>query len=124
MKNKPYLVARETLERHLLVQYKNGKTTREQAELVSGMILLGDVTSLEDIDNLLEHKEATMKTDPAVAAIEFALSRECEDPMSFLRCWNEGEFDSIRREWPEAPQAVFMGADPSVTPGFLQDPSP
>lgn len=32
--------------------------------------------------------------------------------MTFLRCWNEGDFDAIRREWPEAPDDVFEGADP------------
>ena len=46
----------------------------------------------------------------AVAAIQFAL--ETDDGMAFLRCWNEGNFDAIRREWPEAPEAVFVGADP------------
>lgn len=40
------------------------------------------------------------------------------DGLAFLRCWNEGNFDAIRREWPEAPEAVFVGADPlhPVTP--------
>ncbi len=46
----------------------------------------------------------------AVAAIQFAL--ETDDGLTFLRCWNEGNFDAIRREWPEAPEAVFVGADP------------
>jgi len=51
-------------------------------------------------------------SDPAVEAIQFALSHACEEPMSFLRCWNEGDFAAIRREWPEAPDGVFIGADP------------
>lgn len=52
-----------------------------------------------------------MKTqNPAVAAIQFAL--ETDDGLSFLRCWNEGDFDAVRRDWPEAPEAVFVGADP------------
>ena len=46
----------------------------------------------------------------AVAAIQFAL--ETADGLAFLRCWNEGNFDAIRREWPQAPEAVFVGADP------------
>ena len=49
----------------------------------------------------------------AVAAIQFAL--ETADGLAFLRCWNEGNFDAIRREWPEAPEAVFVGADPLHT---------
>lgn len=48
--------------------------------------------------------------DPASAAIQFAL--ETDDGLSFLRCWNEGDFESVRRDWPEAPEAVFIGADP------------
>ncbi|MFS2004646.1 hypothetical protein ACEN9F_13570 [Duganella sp. CT11-25] len=46
----------------------------------------------------------------AVAAIEFAL--DDEDPVEFLRYWNEGEFDILRRNWPDAPEAVYIGADP------------
>ncbi len=46
----------------------------------------------------------------AVAAIQFAL--ETDDGLAFLRCWNEGNFEAIRREWPEAPVSVFVGADP------------
>ena len=46
----------------------------------------------------------------AVAAIQFAL--ETDEGLAFLRCWNEGNFEAIRREWPEAPEAVFIGADP------------
>ena len=46
----------------------------------------------------------------AVAAIQFA--QETDDGLAFLRCWDEGNFVTIRREWPEAPEAVFVGADP------------
>lgn len=49
-------------------------------------------------------------TDAAVAAIQFAL--EDDDGLSFLRYWNTGDFDILRKEWPEAPEAVYIGADP------------
>lgn len=52
----------------------------------------------------------TFTSDPAVAAIQFAL--ETDEGIPFLHCWNEGNFDAIRREWPEAPESVFIGADP------------
>lgn len=52
------------------------------------------------------------ETNPAIAAIAFALQRRTEEPIEFLRCWFEGNFDSIRKEWPDAPEAVFIGADP------------
>ncbi len=48
--------------------------------------------------------------DAAVAAIQFAL--DDEDGLDFLRYWNEGEFDVIRRNWTGVPEAVFIGADP------------
>lgn len=49
--------------------------------------------------------------DSAVAAIKFAVDRDTDSPVEFLRCWAEGEFDVIRREWPEAPDEVFEGAE-------------
>jgi len=46
----------------------------------------------------------------AVSAIQFAL--ETDDGLTFLRLWNQGDFDTTQREWPEAPEAVYIGADP------------
>ncbi|MDU9404882.1 hypothetical protein RTH46_20560 [Pseudomonas sp. zfem004] len=51
-------------------------------------------------------------SDAAVAAIAYALEHQCESPMEFLRCWNEGNFEALRTEWPEVPAEVFIGADP------------
>ncbi|MNE49581.1 hypothetical protein D3C80_1441120 [compost metagenome] len=52
--------------------------------------------------------------DPSTAAIAFALENATSDHdgMEFLRCWNEGDFDTIRDQWPDAPEEVFIGADP------------
>ncbi len=53
----------------------------------------------------------------AVAVIAFVLeSGDADDGMTFLRLWNEGEFDACRREWPEAPDAVYIGADQFFVP--------
>lgn len=49
-------------------------------------------------------------TNAAVAAIQFAL--ETDEGLNFLRLWNEGEFDILREEWPDAPEDVYIGADP------------
>jgi hypothetical protein len=46
----------------------------------------------------------------AVAAIQFALGTD--EGITFLRCWNEGDFNAISKEWHEAPEEVFVGADP------------
>lgn len=34
-----------------------------------------------------------------------------EEPLEFLRCWNEGNFSALRKEWPDAPLAIYY-ADP------------
>lgn len=72
------------------------------------------ITSLgrEALESGLVNLEAQTKlsTNACVAAIQFAL--ETDEGLPFLRCWNEGDFDAIRNEWPEAPEAVFIGADP------------
>lgn len=52
-----------------------------------------------------------MKQDAAVAAIEYALTQGLEG-LTFLQVWHQGDFDVIRREWPDAPEQVFIGADP------------
>ena len=46
----------------------------------------------------------------AAAAIQFALT--ADEGIEYLRCWNEGDFDACRREWPEAPSDCYIGADP------------
>jgi hypothetical protein len=52
--------------------------------------------------------------DAAVAAIKFALNND--DGMGFLQYWNQGDFDVCRSEWPEAPDEVYIGADPLHVP--------
>lgn len=59
------------------------------------------------MSNLEENNDSN---DAALAAIEFTLTSD--GGIEFLRCWNEGNFQAIRDEWPEAPEAVFIGADP------------
>ena len=48
--------------------------------------------------------------DSASAAIEFALNDS--DGIDFLRLWSSGEFDVIRCNWPDAPEEVYVSADP------------
>lgn len=56
---------------------------------------------------------APVQNNPAVAAIQYALANSGEDPMTFLRLWNQGDFDVIRDEWDDVPDSVFEGADPT-----------
>lgn len=53
--------------------------------------------------------------NPATTAILYALKDD--NGMDFLRLWNEGEFDSLRENWENIPDGVFIGADPLFKPG-------
>ncbi|WP_433867012.1 hypothetical protein [Ralstonia wenshanensis] len=54
------------------------------------------------------------------AVIAFVL-RNGIDGIEFLRCWNEGDFEACRKEWPEAPDACYIGADPIAAPTQQQE---
>lgn len=58
---------------------------------------------------LIKNTALTTEKDAAMAAIQFALNED--DGMAFLRLWKQGDFDAIRREWPGAPEAVFISDD-------------
>lgn len=46
------------------------------------------------------------------AVIDYMLGKGyMESPLEFLRCWNEGNFDALREEWPDAPEEIYL-ADP------------
>lgn len=45
------------------------------------------------------------------AVLSFVLDYKTECAEAFLRCWNEGDFDACRKEWPEAPAECYIGAD-------------
>lgn len=76
--------------------------------------------AVERLENTVEALKAELADQApyaAVAAIAYALGRGfMESPMDFLRCWNEGDFEAVRNEWPEVPDEVFIGADPLFVP--------
>ncbi|OLU25466.1 hypothetical protein BVH03_17575 [Pseudomonas sp. PA15(2017)] len=59
------------------------------------------------------------RPNAAVAAIEYALGND--DPITFLRCWHEGNFDALRNEWEDVPDEVFIGADHLFKPASLPE---
>lgn len=61
----------------------------------------------------MEERDALLKGEEAYnAVITYMLGAgRMEEPMEFLRCWNEGDFDSLRKEWPDAPPEIYY-ADP------------
>ncbi|WP_116893407.1 hypothetical protein [Pseudomonas syringae] len=82
------------------------------------------IASLSPVEQALKAAELLLMESPtdvfplannaAVAAIQFAL--DDDEGMQFLRLWNQGDFDVIHRQWPEAPEEVFIGADPLHKP--------
>ncbi|WP_312299153.1 hypothetical protein [Stutzerimonas nitrititolerans] len=57
-------------------------------------------------------KEAERGIAAFNAVISYMLGEgRWEEPLEFLRLWNEGDFDALRAEWPDAPQAIYY-ADP------------
>lgn len=57
-------------------------------------------------------KKSPVRIDPAIAAIEFALTLDGWEAKDFLNAWMHGDFPEIRRDWPKAPEAIYIGADP------------
>lgn len=69
--------------------------------------------------------EQSLKRDIKDVEREYQKAEECwnallsyilgkgytEEPLEFLRCWNEGDFDALREEWPDAPKEIYY-ADP------------
>lgn len=53
--------------------------------------------------------------DSALAAITFALTLGCE-VATFLDLWIAADFESLRKEWPNAPEEIYVGADPLFEP--------
>jgi len=72
----------------------------------------GDVASPGPVYGLTSAPET--RNDPAVAAIQFAL--KTDDGLTWLRLWNEGEFEACRKEWLDSPAACFIGADQFFVP--------
>lgn len=62
---------------------------------------------VKDIEREYQNSQASYN-----AVIDYMLGKGyMESPMDFLRCWNEGNFDTLREEWPDAPEEIYL-ADP------------
>lgn len=64
------------------------------------------------IDDVLKAEPVVVPPNPAAAAIAYALELDDDDDaVQFLRMWNEGSFDDIRREYDALPEELFIGAE-------------
>jgi hypothetical protein len=64
----------------------------------------------------------TNGSSAAIAAIAYAVT--AEEGITFLRCWQQGEFETIRVDWPNAPEAVFIGVEPPELAQLLDVTTP
>lgn len=104
-------------------------STESVHKAVDSSELLGSYVELnmsnydhQDVDRLNDwacraydalHK-APQDCSASVAAIQFAL--DADEGITYLRLWNQGDFDACRREWPEASDDCYIGADPLFNP--------
>lgn len=56
----------------------------------------------------LEQQKASL-----LAVIQYTLSLLPEDGQYFLTLWDRAEFPELRKEFPNAPEAVYIGSDAS-----------
>ncbi|MBZ9667487.1 hypothetical protein H3221_022355 [Pseudomonas sp. LMG 31766] len=65
-------------------------------------------------------KEAERGNAAFNAVIQYMLGEGySEEPMEFLRVWNDGNFDALRNEWPKAPAEIYY-ADPLADHGAIE----
>ncbi|RQT33456.1 ead/Ea22-like family protein [Burkholderia contaminans] len=91
----------------------NGNEDYEQALLDATYIALANP---DTVLRLLRERRTAIEaatshpTHASVAAIQYAL--DAEEGFEWLSLWNEGEFERCRRDWPDAPDDCYIGADP------------
>lgn len=85
---------------------------KEQMKIIHDKNEQLDVT-IKAMQTAVEKLDEYEKTDVCFnAVIDYMLGKGyCEEPLEFLRCWNEGNFEALREEWPDAPEEIYL-ADP------------
>jgi len=107
----------KVVDNQVVLEYKPWKEeflTAEDAPQVKAVFQVrGEPWSERAIKPLVIFDEMSKyhnEPNAAVAAIAYAI--DDDDCKVFLQLWNTGEFDALRKEWDDIPEAVFIGADP------------
>lgn len=69
---------------------------------IPAYLIPADAEALRD-----ENKQLREGLAASVAALEFAMKADCHD--AFIKLWLHGQFDELRKEWPEAPESIYAG---------------
>lgn len=85
----------------------------EEAIIASNELGFAGMSAAQVIKFQAEELEDSRKSDECFnAVISYILGKGyMESPLEFLRCWNEGNFEALREEWPDAPEEIYL-ADP------------
>lgn len=85
----------------------------EEAIIASNELGFAGMSAAQVIKFQAEELEDSRKSDECFkAVISYILGKGyMESPIEFLRCWNEGNFEALREEWPDAPEEIYL-ADP------------
>ncbi|MEQ9725231.1 DHHA1 domain-containing protein [Pseudomonas sp. WHRI 8822A] len=98
-----------------------GFTVPFDHELVTGYVLATLESKIETERALLDAQRGEAAYN---AVIDYMLNAgRGEEPLQFLHAWNEGDFDALRREWPDAPIAIYYAdvlADHAAIDAALQ----
>jgi len=99
--------------------------TRADAALTGPELLM----MAKSLKRHIQRQEQAIENSNAV--IQFIQNEGRDSAFEFLYCWNQGDFNALRLEWPEAPEEVYIGADTfhPKTIGFddedqSEDPTP
>lgn len=111
------------LEGNVLRQYAKEKfgEDHDALNLAEGVTITEALTLIASAPT---ERKIVQTNDPALAVIQYMLDNPTEDVMAFLHCWNEGDFDALRREWPDAPEEIYIGADPLYKPTDVSEEGP
>ena len=60
---------------------------------------------VEKIISLIEARDCLL------SFISFVVEEKPDEVETFMRLWYEGDFDAIRKEWDNVPEAIFSGAE-------------
>ena len=106
----------ETLEQRLsrlLKTMDQAKATGHDGEMLAQRIE-GDLHRLMNsawlnCSDLIQRHERQCQSrmpEAANAAMEYAVT--ANEGQSFLKLWHEGNFDAIRKGWPDAPETIYV----------------
>ena len=105
-----------------LITMSNEHLVNEFEEAILAKLNSDDEIAIQKYDEARNALfDAVNAPNPALAVIEYTLDTNNHDhesgvQLDFLGYWSLGEFDTLRRNWENIPDEVFIGADSQFKP--------